>query len=100
MKLLIFFLLVSIVACHKNREENKLPEPLQEVIAKITSCTCNPQLDKIQVQDKIYYIMSWSGVTCYVPPVYYDENGNRIEPPVTLVMYTPKYLETVWKCKP
>jgi hypothetical protein len=98
-KLLFFTLLVFHIACHKNREESKLPKPLQEVIAK-TSCTCDPVLNKILLQDNIYYIMTWSGPTCYIPPVYYDENGNRINPPLTLALYAPKVLETVWKCRP
>ncbi len=98
-KLLIFFLLVSQVACHKGKEESKLPKPLQEVISKIKGCTCNPKLDKIQIQDKIYYKLNWSGETCYVPPTWYDENGNKIDPPIVSAV-TATYLETVWKCKP
>lgn len=96
--LLIFILAVGLFACHKSKEESKLPKALQAVIAK-TSCTCDPQVDKISLGDQIYYVMSWSGPTCYIPPVYYDENGNRIEQPVTVAMYPAKYLGTVWKCK-
>src|SRR5689334_15502060 len=98
-KLLFFILLVTLVACHKNKEENKLPKPLQEEIAKITSCTCDPQLDKILLSNTIYYVMSWHGATCYIPPVYYDENGKRIETPVMNAMNAPQNLETVWRCR-
>jgi hypothetical protein len=97
-KLLLFTILVFLIACHKNREESKLPQLLQEVIAK-TSCTCDPVLTKISLQDKIYYIMTRTGPTCRIIPVYYDENGNQINPPVTLAMYAPKELATVWKCR-
>ena len=102
MRTLLFFLLVTFLfSCHKNKEEDKLPKPLRDVIAKIPDCTCDPQLDKILVQDKIYYVMTWHGQTCYIPPVYYDDKGNKIESTVAQTMNLPagKNLETVWRCR-
>ena len=98
-KLLFFILVTSFVACHKNKEESKLPKPLQEEIAKIQDCTCDPQLEKISFENRIYYVMSWHGPTCYIPPVYYDENGKRIEAPVMNAMNAPQYLGVVWRCR-
>ena len=96
-KLLFFILMVSLVACHKNKEENKLPKPLQEVIAN-TGCGCDPRLDKFLLQNVVYYVMTWRGPTCYIPPVYYDKNGKRIDPPVMNAMNAPQNQETVWQC--
>ena len=99
MKILLICLLVTtVVACHKSTEEIKLPGELQEVIRN-TSCTCDPVLTKISLQDNIYYVMTWSGPACSYFPVYYNEDGNHIDPPVTVGLYAAKVIEIVWKCK-
>jgi hypothetical protein len=99
-KLLFLILVTSMFACSKNKEENKLPRALRNVI-KNMDCACDPELTKILLHNKIYYVMGWRSPSpaCNRPPVYYDENGHQAIP-VALADEAGKELAVVWKCTP
>ena len=96
--LLLFCLVIFLVSCGKDKEADKLPGPLKEVV-KHTDCSCDPVLAKIYWHNDIYYVMSWVSPQCNLPIKYYDKNGNPFTP-MWLTLEAGQFLETVWKCKP
>jgi hypothetical protein len=97
-KFMVFIIGASMVACSKDKnEEDKLPKPLQEIIANM-SCYCDPSLIKYDFRGEVIYNMVWNGFTCDVAPVYFDANGNQIS--IARMSGVFENRKTVWKCIP
>lgn len=102
-KLLVFVALVSLLACHKNKEEEVLPKPLQDLTANYGNCNCTHFIDKYELisdnppQKDIIYIMSCEGAVCRCTAAFYDANGQ----PTTLPPgHHIVFVKRVWECKP
>lgn len=92
----------SFYACTKNGETNDLPPALKEVIRENSSCTCLPYLAKYEWQEKTVYLLGSKGPACQTIPLYYDENGNKINLPTNYTYDNfskdAKLIGIVWEC--
>lgn len=96
-QLLLFILLICLFSCSKNKDIDKLPRPLRDVVRHM-SCDGNPMLEKFEVGANTYYKMNWNYPRPGRLPVLYNEAGIEIHPVIEINPIGPP--ETVWTCRP
>ena len=94
---MLFVFLVSLFACKKDKDDDKLPRRLRDMIEH-TTCVHDPVLVKCLYAGNVIFVMSWTEPMSEQAPVFYDKDGKQISS--SLGPGTLQVVETVWKCKP
>jgi len=94
--LLPVIMLTMLIACNKDKDVNKLPRALRDVVRHM-DCDLNPLLEKFTVGNYIYYKMTWIEPGSVRKQTLYNEQGNPIIPAIEINPTGPP--ETVWRCK-
>ena len=100
-KLLIFIFAITLLACNKDKNDDKLPRDLGRVVGDL-DCDCKPEVAKIKLEGRIYYVLHWRSPdpACNRPPIYYNTKGDETRPIVTIADGSADDLGTVWTCEP
>ena len=97
----IFLVSLLVSACMKNSLET--PEPIKQIIARQTSCTCEPFIDQYTWRGEAVYVESCSGPTCFCGVVYYDKEGKSITMPQGYTFndfrLEANFVRNVWRCE-
>ncbi len=98
-KFILFALLVSVLACRKDKDDDKLPKAFDQIVKDNKNCNCDPFIDKYNWRGQFVYQFQTSGNFPCEPWVsWYDEKANKID--LFSVADQPVFVKRVWTCKP
>ena len=100
--LLLGILAITLFACKKEPSVNL--DGVPESVVKLTendNCTCDPQINLFRWDGRLLYVYMISGPACDGFPVFFDEEGNRVEltnEEIRTFLEEAERVKTIWKC--